>query len=313
MKEGKTLITLRLVAKILFIVSMILGIFAIFPFIFSLLGLKYLKGIEAGTQKRNLVRSILGLLGNGFSGLVLILDYIANKDAEVKPAEEKQAEANEEVKEEAETVEVNEKGETVKAQRKADKKVTVKTGDSYWDEKAAQETIAASLIMDKQEAANPDVPAAAPKKPKSKVGGTIRTIIYGVIIGGLALGSVTLFSIAQFQKAKYKASKEVIESASAFIEDVIRKDSALITVDEESNSEYAIYTVNDSQSESKYYGYAKYLVDVYDHFRGVKIANNVLYVLAALPAYGLSMMALISVGLILNHSEKVKEKEEKEV
>ncbi len=274
----------RLVSKIATIVSMILFSLTIFlapvVIIFGIITLKYIAGLEKG-EKPNLTKSILSLFANPSIALLLVVDYFLMKDEEVQ------------------------EGNAVQGPK-------TKTGIV---EKYKAEQMAASKIFEKEfgvkEENNETV--KAPKKKSS----TPRLIAYASIIGGLTLGAVALFTFSQFEKAKYVAAKQVISSAGSLIETAARSDSSIVIIgvnDKTDEKTYKLNTeVSDEKKETDLYKHAAYLVEVYDHFQVVKVVNNVFYVVSALPSYLLSMGALVSVGLILNHSEKVKEKEEKEV
>ena len=134
---------------------------------------------------------------------------------------------------------------------------------------------------------------AEQKKRKSGKG---RVAIYGLIIGGLAITSVSLFTLAQFERAKYDASKQVLSAAQYFLDQKLTKDP------------------NARENEgSKYHAIVEYYDKVIEDFTGVKSTNYALYMGSAIPAYLVSMGTLLSVGLVLMHADKVKEKEEKEV
>ena len=281
-------------------VLLIIGLF-IFPVgtITSILGLKYLNGIQTGERQRNLVLPIvMAFLCNSGAGMILIFDYFAEKyDLIGKKIESKKEEvASKEAKADTQEVQGYDANDEVVEKYKAEQMVASKIYEKEFGVKEEN-----------------NVPVTAPKKKSS----TPRLIAYTAIIGGLTLGAVSLFTFSQYEMAKYKASKEVINSAGQLIEGVYRSDSTIVIIETDEKTDEKTYKLNtnvsDEKKESDLYKHAAYLVEVYNHFNIVKVLNNVFYVVTALPSYLLSMSALISVGLILNHSEKVKEKEEKEV
>ena len=131
---------------------------------------------------------------------------------------------------------------------------------------------------------------------QKKKGGKIRLLVYGLVIGGFTIASVSLFTLAQFEKAKYKAAGDVVDGAQMLIEDKLAKDPKAR-----------------ENPDSKYYAVMQYYDYVHDEFVKIKNRNHAFYVASAIPAYLASMSALVSVGVVLMHADKVKEKEEKEV
>ncbi len=134
------------------------------------------------------------------------------------------------------------------------------------------------------------------KNPKTAKSGKGRIAVYALIIGGLALASVSLFTVAQFERAKYSASGEVLATAKSFLSQKLEKDPNALT-----------------DENSKYHAIATYYNQVITDFEVIRGTNFALYSASAIPAYLASMGTLLSVGLILMHADKVKEKEEKEV
>ena len=381
MKEGKTLETFRLIAKIFLIISCVFGVFAVIPLILSIIGLKYLDAVISKKRGRELIFPIIiAAFANPVAGVFLILDYVAHKEDE--DAQLMSVWTLNGLHKFAKVlliiglfifpigtitsiiglkylngIQTGEKERTLVLPivisflcnagpgmilifdyfatkydlicRKIEGKVEDKVEGSVEgkEEKPAEgksqqivenykaEQMAASKIFEKEFAVKEEnnVPVTAPKKKSS----TPRLIAYTAIIGGLTLGAVSLFTFSQFEMAKYKASKEVINSAGQLIEGVYRSDSSIVIIETDEKTDEKTYKLNtevsDEKKDTDLYKHAAYLVEVYNHFNVVKVLNNVFYVVTALPSYLLSMSALISVGLILNHSEKVKEKEEKEV
>ena len=372
MKEGKTLETFRLIAKIFLIIECIIGVVIIYPTIISIIGLKYLNGIEKNKRARELALPIcIAAFGNIIAGLFLILDYTAHSQDETSEiySDETMSALQgwsivalilfmflfpvgtitsiigivylSRIKNDngnrvlaipiilliigntiaactffvdyfADKYVDERQGQEVKSDHRIENVVEQKPKAS---EQTKAEQMAASKIFEKEFGVKEEnnVPVTAPKKKSS----TPRLIAYTAIIGGLTLGAVSLFTFSQYEMAKYKASKEVINSAGQLIEGVYRSDSTIVIIETDEKTDEKTYKLNtdvsDEKKESDLYKHAAYLVEVYNHFNIVKVLNNVFYVVTALPSYLLSMSALISVGLILNHSEKVKEKEEKEV
>ena len=104
------------------------------------------------------------------------------------------------------------------------------------------------------------------------------------IIGGCGVLAMTFFTISQYEKAKYKASETVRLS-----------------------SESKIKTTPLGSEENAFW------VSVNEDFVNISNVNRGAYIGTAIPAYTLSIMTLVSFGLVLKHAEKMKEKEDNEV
>ncbi len=113
---------------------------------------------------------------------------------------------------------------------------------------------------------------------------TKRTLIYVGIIGGCSVLALTLFTISQYEKAKFKASEQVRLSS----------ESKMKTSGEGSPMQVFWTSVNED-------------------FVKISAQNKGAYIGTAIPAYALSILTLVSFGLILKDAEKQKEKEDNEV
>ena len=156
----------------------------------------------------------------------------------------------------------------------------------------------------------------AKKSPKKKSSNAFRLIAYGVIMGGLTLNSVVLFGISQALKNQYKASKENIEITRIKVDDdkmMYPEFFKEVSETEQARSDDTIYRLDTSYKGTDGYKDVEKHLNKYNAAVSTKVGYRVGHIVVAIPAYGFSMAALISVGLILNHSEKVKEREEKEV
>lgn len=119
-----------------------------------------------------------------------------------------------------------------------------------------------------------------------------RKYAYIGIVGGLAVVTLACFMVAQFYKAKLKASETQV-LASKNILDTIGWDA----VDDES---------------SIYHDKALWYVDIYNHFTAESSKNNAVYLVTSISAYTLSILTLVSFGLVLKDADKQKELEEKQ-
>lgn len=113
---------------------------------------------------------------------------------------------------------------------------------------------------------------------------TKRSLIYVGIIGGCGVLALTLFTISQYEKAKFKASEQVRLSS----------ESKMKTSGEGSPMQVFWTSVNED-------------------FVKISAQNKAAYIGTAIPAYALSILTLVSFGLILKDAEKQKEKEDNEV
>lgn len=123
------------------------------------------------------------------------------------------------------------------------------------------------------------------KKAKSK-----RKWAYIGIVGGMALAAFSMFSVANFFKAKLKASDAQVMASKNILE----------TIGWES--------INDT--ESIYHDKALWYNDIYMHFTYESKTNSSAYIATSVLAYSLSILTLVSFGLVLKDADKQKEKEE---
>ena len=156
-----------------------------------------------------------------------------------------------------------------------------------------------------------------PKNSKSlqvtpkKSGGNKRIIVYAAIIGGLAVTSLSLFYVSQFEKVKRTEAQSIVTQATSKLKKANKVLSSiqaidLSTVDDEKKAELA-----HEEEVAKQHVY--YWEQVVKDFEAETYAVGVKFMVACIPAYLFSMGTLVSVGLILKHAEKVKEKEDEAV
>ena len=118
---------------------------------------------------------------------------------------------------------------------------------------------------------------------------TKRLLAYVGIIGGCAVLSLTFYTISQYEKAKYQASLTVQLTAKSHVDKATQAQ------------------LENEESEAYWWK------TVYEDFTKITKQNSAVYVGTAIPAYTLSMLTLVSFGLVLKHADKAKEKEEEEV
>ena len=115
---------------------------------------------------------------------------------------------------------------------------------------------------------------------------TKRLLAYVGIIGGCAVLSLTFYTISQYEKAKYQASLTVQLTAKSHVDKATQAQ------------------LENEESEAYWWK------TVYEDFTKITKQNSAAYVGTAIPAYTLSMLTLVSFGLVLKHADKAKEKEE---
>lgn len=122
------------------------------------------------------------------------------------------------------------------------------------------------------------------KTKKSK-----RKYAYVGIVGGMALISFVMFGVANFNKAKLKASDSQVMASQNILETV------------------GWEAINDE--DSIYHDKALWYYDIYTHFTYESKTNSTVYVVTSICAYTLSILTLVSFGLVLKDADKQKEKE----
>ena len=125
---------------------------------------------------------------------------------------------------------------------------------------------------------------------------TKRLLAYVGIIGGCAVLAMTFFTISQFEKAKYQASLNTQLMCQNRLNRILDADKT------------ALNDVN----TSAFHDAAVWWNKVNEDFKVITKNNSAAYKGTAIPAYVLSMGALVSFGLVLKHAEKAKEKEDEE-
>ena len=116
-------------------------------------------------------------------------------------------------------------------------------------------------------------------------------IIYASIVGLFAVSSLVLFSVAQYTKAKLN-SADIQVMAAKNVLNALGPDALV--------DEY-----------SDYHDKALYFNDQYEHYSEVSARHMKQYTTLSITAYSLSIMTLVSFGLVLKHSDHRKEKEDK--
>ena len=125
---------------------------------------------------------------------------------------------------------------------------------------------------------------------------TKRLLAYVGIIGGCAVLAMTFFTISQFEKAKYQASLNTQLMCQNRLNKILDADKTALQDD----------------NTSAFHDAAVYWNKVNEDFKVITKNNSAAYKGTAIPAYILSMGALVSFGLVLKHAEKAKEKEDEE-
>ena len=125
---------------------------------------------------------------------------------------------------------------------------------------------------------------------------TKRLLAYVGIIGGCAVLAMTFFTISQYEKAKYQASLNTQLMCQNRLNRILDADKTALNDD----------------NTSAFHDAAVWWNKVNEDFKVITKNNSAAYKGTAIPAYVLSMGALVSFGLVLKHAEKAKEKEDEE-
>lgn len=118
-----------------------------------------------------------------------------------------------------------------------------------------------------------------------------RKLAYIGIVGGLAILTLSLFGVAQYNKAKLKASNSQVLASTNILNTI-----GWEAIDDET---------------SIYHDKAIWYNDIYTHFKAESSKNSATYITTAVFAYTLSILTLVSFGLVLKDADKQKEKEDK--
>ena len=125
---------------------------------------------------------------------------------------------------------------------------------------------------------------------------TKRLLAYVGIIGGCAVLAMTFFTVSQFEKAKYQASENTRLMCQNRLNKILDADK----------------TALEDDNTSAFHEPAVWWNNALNDFKRITTQNSVAYKGTAIPAYVLSMGALVAFGLVLKHAEKAKEKEDEE-
>lgn len=116
-------------------------------------------------------------------------------------------------------------------------------------------------------------------------------IVYASVVGGLALTSMVLFASAQYTKSKL-SSADMLVLSSKNVLNAIDGEKAL-------------------QDETNiYHDKALWYTEQYEHFSELSKKHLSQYTALSITAYSLSIITLVSFGLVLKHSDARKEKED---
>ena len=118
----------------------------------------------------------------------------------------------------------------------------------------------------------------------------IYKLAYIGIVGGCGLIAMTLFASAQYTKAKLDSSDVQVMAASNIL------------------STYGDEVLQDDQNV--YYDRALYFQDQLNHYQKVSRMHLTQYTVLSIYAYTMSILTLVSFGLVLKHSDARKEKED---
>lgn len=116
-------------------------------------------------------------------------------------------------------------------------------------------------------------------------------IAYASIVGVCGVAALTLFGVAQFTKAKLN-SADIQVMAAKNVLSVLGEDAL-------------------TDESSIYHDKALYFNDQYEHYYERSQKHLKQYTAMSITAYSLSILTLVSFGLVLKHSDKRKEKEDK--
>lgn len=115
-------------------------------------------------------------------------------------------------------------------------------------------------------------------------------IVYASIVGFCGATALTLFGVAQYTKAKLNSADIQVMAAKNVLSTL--GDDAL------------------TDETSIYHDKALYFNDQYEHFDKVSKKHLKQYNALSITAYSLSILTLVSFGLVLKHSDARKEKED---
>jgi len=134
---------------------------------------------------------------------------------------------------------------------------------------------------------------------------TLRKFAYVGIVGGLALISLATFSVANYFNAKLKSSDQQVLAD----ENVLCALAGAAGLSTKKENKAYLELVNDTTSI--YNDKALYYYDALQHFEKESKTNATVYIVTSVIAYTLSILTLVSFGLVLKDADKQKELEDK--
>lgn len=174
----------------------------------------------------------------------------------------------------------------------------------------AEEHIKAAKVYQESKANEEQHEVALPASPK-KNGSGKRVAVYAAIIGGLAVTSLSLFAVSQFEKVKRTEAQSIVTQATSKLKKANKVKASIEAVIPTTDDPERIAQLNKELEIANQHVY--YWEQVVSDFEAETFAVGVKFMIACIPAYLFSMGTLVSVGLILKHAEKVKEKEDEAV
>ncbi len=115
-------------------------------------------------------------------------------------------------------------------------------------------------------------------------------LIYLSIVGGMGLSAMVMFGVAQWTKAKLDSSDIQVMAATNVL-NVLGPDAI-------------------KDQTSVYHDKAIFFNDQYNHYKKISERHLKEYTGFSITAYTLSILTLVSFGLVLKHSDARKEKED---
>lgn len=128
-------------------------------------------------------------------------------------------------------------------------------------------------------------------------------IIYASIVGGCGLLAMLFFNIAQYTKAKLDSSDIQVMASRSVLSSI-----GVSFTDQGEIVEDKTDPLHDATSV--YHDKAIYFGAAYNHYHAVSKRHLGQYTGLSITAYSLSILTLVSFGLVLKHSDARKEKED---
>lgn len=128
-------------------------------------------------------------------------------------------------------------------------------------------------------------------------------IIYASIVGGMGLSAMVMFGVAQWAKAKLDSADIQVMAA--------RNVLTAVGISFTDTGEI-VQSTDDPlhDTTSVYHDKAIYFKDAYTHYKVISQRHLGEYTGLSITAYTLSILTLVSFGLVLKHSDARKEKED---